>query len=448
MSTPEAPARPGGSTRFAMLLPLRLRDFRLLWVGMTVSLLGDGIFFVALVWQVYELSNVPSAMATVGVAMTVPHLLLLLLGGVVSDRFDRRRVLIAADTVRGVTLVAMGVLSLTGHLRLWHVLVLVALYGAGTAFFGPAFDAIVPDLVPADLLARANALDQLVRPSAWRLAGPAVGGLVIAAWGAGGAFLADAVTFGVSIAAVLFMHPHPIPREPGDEEASAWADVREGYRFVRSRVWLWGTFLAATLAYLIFLGPTEVLLPYVVKNQLRGSASDLGFILAMGGLGAITAAVVVGSRGMPRRHMTVMYVVWTISTLSVAGYGLATANWQAMATCFTFNAMESTGLIIWTTTKGRLVPARLLGRVSSLDWFISIGLLPVSYALTGPAAAAIGARGTLIAAGVVGGAITFAFLFLPGMRDIERRGLFGGSQMDAAGSEAEGGSLVPVGVPD
>src|SRR5919109_128360 len=102
--------RPG----VAMLGPLRLRDFRLLWTGMTVSLLGDGVFFVAIAWQVYELSSAPAALAVVGVAMSLPHVVFLLLGGLVTDRFDRRRVMVAADIARGLAIGAVGALSLTG----------------------------------------------------------------------------------------------------------------------------------------------------------------------------------------------------------------------------------------------------------------------------------------------------------------------------------------------
>jgi MFS family permease len=385
---------------------------------MTISLIGDGIFIISLAWQVYELSDAPTALSLVGLAMTIPNVLFLLIGGVVSDRFDRRRVLIAADLIRGLAVAAMGVLSLTGHLELWHLMVLAATYGAGTAFFGPAFDAIVPDLVATDLLIQANALDSFVRPAAWRLAGPAIGGFLVA-WSTGGAFLVDAATFGVSIVALLFMSPHPI--EPSTERgpSSAWADIREGFRFVRSRVWLWGTLLAAAFAYLLFIGPQEVLLPLLVKDRWGGNPLSLGFILAMGGVGAIGAALIMGRRAAPRRFITFMYVAWTLSTLAVAGYGLAHAPWQAMVACFLFNALETAGTIVWVTTKQRLVPRHLLGRVSSLDWFISIGLLPLSFALTGPAANLFGASRTLVGAGILGAIVTLSFLFLPGMRAVE-----------------------------
>ena len=410
-----------GLFRIKLFSPLRLREFRLLWVGMTVSLLGDGIFLVAIAWQVYELSNAPTALSVVGIAIATPHVVLLLASGVVSDRFDRRVVMIGADLARGLAVTVLGVLSLTGAIQLWHIVALAALYGAGTAFFGPAFEAIVPDLVPSQLLGQANSMDQFVRPAAWQLAGPAVGGLIVGGWGAGGAFLLDAGTFGVSILALSLMRTRA-GAPSVEHRASVLSDVREGFRFVRGHVWLWGTLLAAACAYLLFLGPTEVLLPLIVKNEMGGSARDLGFILAMGGIGAIGAAILVGNRGIPRRHMTFIYVCWTVSTLAVAGYGLARVPWQAMAAAFIFGSLESAGLIVWTTTKQRLVPRRLLGRVSSLDWFISIGLLPLSFALTGPVAHLAGARATLIGAGILGGVVTIAFLFLPGMRDIERSG--------------------------
>jgi MFS family permease len=431
--------------RIRILVPLRHRDFRLLWSGMTVSLIGDGIFYVALAWQAYSLSNAPSALSTIGVAMTVPHLVFLLVGGVVSDRFDRRRVMIAADALRALAVGVMGLLAISGQLELWHMLALSGVFGAGTAFFGPAFDAIVPGLVPDEHLNQANSLDQLVRPAALRMFGPALGGWIVAVGGsAGAAFLVDAITFTISIACVVLMRRTPRADREGTSMVS---DIREGFRYVRSQVWLWGTFLAATLGYLIFWGPSEVLLPFVVKNDMDGSAADLGMILAAGGVGAMFAAVVMGNRQMPRRHITFMYGVWTISTLAVAGYGLAHFPWQAMVACFAFNAFEGAGMIVWATTKGRLVPGRLLGRVSSFDWFISIALVPVSYAFTGPVAEALGAKQTLVAAGLLGGTLTLAFLFLPGMRDVERSGLAGGPLQGSPADTGLGaleGPLAPV----
>jgi hypothetical protein len=415
----ESPSQAGA---VGFLAPFRYRNFALLWWAMATSLLGDGLFLVALVWQVYALSNGPGAMGVVGVAMTAPHVLGLLLGGVLSDRLERCKLMVLADVVRGAAIGAMGVLSITGVLQLWHVVALMAVYGAGNALFSPAFDALVPDVVPPDVLAQANAVDQFVRPAALRLIGPAIGGWLVAVLGIGPAILINAGTFIISIVLVLSLDRHQLVshrHEPDEPSMNVIAGLKEGFCFVRHHVWLWGTFLAATFAYLLFMGPTEVLLPFVVRNLMHGSALDLGFVFASGGVGAICAAVVVARHELPRRHMTFIYIAWTASTICVAGYGLAKFLWQVMIASFAFNLFETAGTVVWLTTKQRYVPRALLGRVSSFDWFISIGLVPVSFALTGPIAEVFGVRATLAGAGVLGSAITLAFLFLPGMRRME-----------------------------
>jgi hypothetical protein len=416
----EALDRTGGTARGNLLAPLRHRDFRRLWSGMTLSLVGDGAFLVAMTWQVYILSNAPTALAFVGIAMSVPTIVLLLVGGAVSDRVDRRHLMVTSDLIRAGAVGLLAILTLTGALALWHVVAVCAVYGAATAFFNPAFDAIVPDLLPEAELAQANALDQLMRPIAFRLLGPAIGGWLVASIGAGSAFALDATTFAVSAASVSSMHYRR--SDIVHSGASIVHEIREGFAFVRAHTWLWGTLVAAAFAYMAFMGPTEVLLPYVIKNDLGGSASDLGLVFAAGGLGAILSAIVCGARGLPRRNITWMYLAWTAATLSIAGYGLAQAGWQLMIACFMFNVLETAGTIIWATAKQRHVPPNLLGRVSSFDWLISIGLLPLSFALTGPIASLIGARATLIWAGIVGSAVTLAALFLPGMRAIEDMG--------------------------
>jgi MFS family permease len=413
----EALDRPGGVTRVGLLLPLRDPEFRKLWAAMCVSLLGDGAFLVAVAWQVYELSNAPTAMSVVGIAMTVPTIVFLLIGGVASDRFDRRKVMVAADLLRAVAGAALAVLALTGAIEVWQIALIAAVYGTGAAFFAPAFDALVPDIVPPERLAQANALDQLMRPIVFRMAGPAIGGVLVASASAGVVFALDAASFIVSATTLLRMRVVATPAARGP--SSVRRDLAEGWRFVRARAWLWVTFASAAVAYLCFMGPVEVLLPYLVKNDLEGNARELGMVFAAGGVGSVACAIAMGQRNLPRRSITFIYACWTVATVAVAGYGVASAIWQLMVAAVAFNALETAGTIVWATLKQRHVPRRMLGRVSSLDWLISIGLLPVSFALTGPAVSVLGARGTLVVAGIVGAVVTGAAYFVPGVRDVE-----------------------------
>jgi hypothetical protein len=417
--------RVGGFDRVRLFAPLAHRDYRLLVGGMSVSLLGDGLFLVALAWQVYALSNAPTALASVGIAMTIPTIVCLLLGGAVSDRYDRRVVMLCADAGRAAGLGVLAFLSVSGSLRLWELMAVAVVYGAATAFFDPASDALVPQLLPAETLAQANSLDQLIRPLALRLAGPAVGGAVIAAIGVGWSFGLDAVSFLVSGATLLAMSPLRRATGPGDgveAVASVRREVAAGLRYVRSHAWLWATLVSAAIAYLLFMGPTEVLVPFIVKNRLSDGAGALGLVFAAGGLGSLLCAILIGQRGLPRRALTFMYICWTLATLAIAGYGLSSQLWGLMLASVAFNSLETAGTIAWATTKQRLVPTQLLGRVSSLDWLISIGLLPVSFAITGPVSAALGLRATLIGAGVLGALVTFAALLVPGVRQMDEPG--------------------------
>ena len=397
-----------------LLQPLRERDFALLWTGMTVSLLGDGIFIVAEAWQVYDIHNDPVALSLVGLAWTGGMTAFLLTGGIVSDRLERRRVMIAADIVRALVVGVTAVLSLAGVLEIWHLVLLAVLYGAGEAFFGPAFGALIPDVVAPHELVEANSLDQLVRQACERLIGPAIGGLVVAAIGAGGAFLVDAGTFLVSAACIWALRVRSLPVASSEDPDRG--GLREGMRFVRSQPWLWSTLIAASLSLLLFLGPLEVLLPFVIRNDLDAGAGGYGAVLAAAGAGSVLMSLVVSQRGPPRRYLTFAYATWTFSTVAFVGWAVGTTLWQFMAFAVVFGALETAGMVVWGTLMSSRVPSDLRGRVHSLDWFVSIGLTPVSFALTGPLSKGIGVDATLILAGVVPMVVCVVLYFAANLR--------------------------------
>jgi MFS family permease len=402
-----------GIDRIGIVQPFRVRDFRLLWTGMFVSMVGDGFYYVAIAWQAYTLSNRPSSLAFVGVAWSLPQVLLVLFSGVLADRLDRRVMMIAGDLIRCVAIGAIGVLSISGHLTIPIMVALVVVFGAGQATFQPAFQAIVPDIVPEELRVRANSVDQFVRPFALMIVGPALGGLVVGIAGPGAAFVADAGTFVFSAVMVALIRTRR--DRSAEEHASILHDARVGLRFVRRTRWLLVAFGATVLSLFAVWGPWETLMPFIVKNDLGGGALALGAVYAAGGIGAISVALTIAQRGrLPRRPMMALYLVWATAMFASVFLGLAQTLWQAMLVAAVAEGAIAALIVIWFTVLQQLVPPDLLGRVSSLDSMITLAGVPLSFAAVGPLADAIGADATLILAGLVSGCVTLIFMFVPG----------------------------------
>lgn len=414
MTETTAPAGAGRARLGGILLPLGDRDFRIYWIGQSISLLGDGIYLVAVAWQVYALSNAPTALAIVGLAQTIPLVVFVLIGGALADRLDRRKLLIAGAAIPGVAVGVLAALSASGRLELWHVWAISAVFGLGRSISGPASGAFIPQLVAPELLVQANSLGQIVRPLAMTLLGPALGGALVGTVGFAAAFALDAASFGVAVITLLAIPSRPRPRK--DVQTGLLEDLREGFVYVRTQTWIWGTLLMATVWVLLIVGPFEVLVPYIVKNDLGGGAAMLGFVYAAGGLGAIGAAIATGHLGLPRRPVFWMILGWASGCAALAGVGVATASWQAGISLLVCNALITFGEIVWITLLQTLVPDALLGRVRSVDWLLSVGLVPLSFAVIGPIAGALGAQEVLIGVSLLAGALAAATLLLPGMR--------------------------------
>jgi len=411
--------------------PLRERDFALLWAGTLVSLLGDGIYLVALPFAVLDLDGSATDLSLVGFAWSLGIVGFLLLGGLAADRYDKRRQLLVADAVRLAAVGAIGGLSVGGVLEIWHLVVLGFVFGAGEGLSGPAMGAIVPELVPEDRLIEANALQGSLRPIALRLAGPALGGATVALLDTGGALLVDAGTFAVSIACLLAMRAR-VPVHEGEHEPLR-AQIREAARFVRTQTWLWATLIGAGISILFFLGPVEVLLPIRIDGDLGDSAGAFGIVLAAGGIGATLGTAAIGHFGMPRKEISALYWFWGLAGFALCGYAFATAVWQLVVLSFLFGLGSGAGNPIWSTLMQVRVPATMRGRVGSLDWLVSFALTPISFGLTGPLAAAFGPAAVLVVAGLVAGGGTLTLLYVvPGLRD-ENGGI---ARATAAGLDA------------
>jgi Transmembrane secretion effector len=408
-----------GTGRGGLLRPLAERDFRLLWAGQAISLLGDGVLTVALAWQTLQLSSSPTALALVMFARAAPRIVLMLLGGVISDRLPRRLVMLAADLVQALAVGVIALLAAGDQLRLWHLVVLGAVASAASAFFLPASTALLPELLATDLLLPANALSTSSRVLAAQFAGPALGGLLIAAAGTAAAFAVDAASFLVSVATLAMLRTRPEPRPASERTTGMLQEVGEGLTYARGQPWIWVTLVVAGFANFLVGGPLQVLLPVIV-NRLGAGAGSLGLVYAAFGVGGGLAVLLAGQLGVPRKRVTAMYAVWIPSGLVVAGIGLARGVVALALLYGLVGLLFELGNLIWTTLLQERVPARVLGRVSSLDWLISVGTQPIAIAATGPLAAAVGATAVLVAGGLISVPTSVAGLLWPGVRDPAR----------------------------
>ena len=397
-----------------MLRLLRNRDLALLITGQAVSQVGDGIFTVALAWRVYQSYSSPAALSVVGIAFMVPRLLLTIVGGVLSDRFDRRWTMVVADAGRAVAVAILGAISIDPKPDLVAIIVLVAFQGVAGSLFGPAETALLPELVAPEDLTRANSLRTLVSPVSWTVIGPALGGALTASLGPAAAFWADSSTYVVSVVTLVLMRsrPHSLQKQAG----SLLADARQGFAYVSARPWLWGPMVTASVAQLLYAGPNQSLVPYLVKYELHASAGALGLVLATGGIGTLVAGLIVSRLPRPRHIVIAMVLGWALGIGSLALVGLSRNVWQAAAAVFCWNLLIWSGEILWLTLLGLTVPNRIRGRVSSIDFLGSNLLIPISMAVTGPLAALAGPRMVLIGAGVGGGLAVLLTLLVPGVR--------------------------------
>jgi MFS family permease len=401
----------------SLLGPLRDPDFRLLWGGQTISLVGDGLFTVALIWQTLQLSSSPLALGIVAFARSVPRLLLLMLGGAISDRVPRKRILLASDSCQAVAVSVIALLGATDNLRLWHLAGLAIVVGAAEAFFFPSFTGIVPELVGPELLVQANALTSGSRLLASEFLGPALGGVLVAAVGTTLAFGIDAISFLVSATALAAIRT---PVVPPRRESKIVREVKEGLNFARSQPWLWVTLVSSGVANFAGAGCVAVLIPLLIKHRLGAGPEGLGAYFAAFGLGGGIGVLLSANFGPPRRRITVMYVVWIAGGLMCAVSGLA-GNLAILLVC---SASEGYffeyGDVLWTALMQDLVPNEILGRVASVDWFMSAGLQPLALATAAPIAVVVGLSPAIVGLGLFGTIASAVGLYRPGVRDPER----------------------------
>jgi MFS family permease len=366
-----------------------VRDFRLVFTGESVSLVGDQFHFVALAWLTLQLTGSGLALGTVLTAAAIPRAIFMLVGGALSDSLSPRSLMLVSNALRAAVVAVIAVLVLTGNAQLWQLYILALIFGVVDAFFYPALNTIVPMLVSDRLLPPANALVQITQQLSG-LIGPAIAGLVVAAVQTGPAFAVDAVSFAVAAAMLMLVRGgrRAATSDIGDDATDGAAEgllanIGAGLAYVwrdppvRSLLMLVAAFNFA------FNGPLLVGLPYLADSRFESGAAAFGVMLSAYGAGALGGAVLAGSiRHVPRLGLV------TLVTAAAMGISLALVG-NVPNFVLAVGAVGAIGLgagfinvrvIAWLQARA---PEAMRGRVMSLLMLGAVGLAPVSLAITG-----------------------------------------------------------------
>ncbi|HYK83942.1 MAG TPA: MFS transporter [Ktedonobacteraceae bacterium] len=444
--------------RVRFVRALQYRSFALLWLGQTISSLGDGAYYTALAWLILILTGSATAMGIVVTASAIPRVVFLLFGGVVADRLPRRLVMLWSDSGRAVLVLLITVLAWMHQLQIWHLVVLSLLFGFVDGFFIPSYQSIPPQLVPKEDLPSANALNELSQHFS-QLLGPLLGAACVALVGPASAFGFDGLTF-LASALCLVAIRLPVSTLPGGSvEASevmasprtagntagelqevvegavplkptprpgvrgVLEDMREGLTYVMSSTWVWVTIVVASLGNIFLVAPLVVAMPKLVHDSYGAGVWLLGTMATASAIGSISAVLIVGQLKQIRWRGIKAY-----TAMIGAGFALIAMGWPLPQVTEPFVALPANVVlgfgigffnVIWFIVLQQMIPSDKLGRVSSIDMMGSLCLTPIGMALGGVVTDRIGPRLVFIGCGVICVACQALALLVRGIRELD-----------------------------
>ena len=394
---------------------LRQRDFGLFWLSLLFSAVGSQISTVAVAWQVYEITNSPFQLGLTGLFRALPVMILSLPGGVLADRMDRRKLLIVTQSLAALLALALGLLTSTDQVRVWHIYAVTFLSGAVGIFDAPARTAMIPALVSAEQLASAYALNITWRQIA-TLAGPFAGGVVIGALGISMAYYIDALSFLAVIICLAFMRRQVKPAR--DQKESPLQSVRAGFNFIRENSVILGLMSMDTCVQ--FFGAYRSMMPAFARDILGTGPAGLGALLGVPALGALAGSGIVLAAGNPRRKGRLIIGVTLLYTIGLVCFALSRSLTLSLVIVFCLGLVDAVGETLRDTLVQLTTPDRMRGRVKSFDQvFMSAGTY-MGHAQMGTAATFFGVSGALILGGCLGSAgVVLVAKYARRLRDID-----------------------------
>jgi MFS family permease len=378
---------------------LRHRNFRLFWIGETMSLLGDRIANIAIALYVALVLHDPVGLSLVLGTQVAFLALFLLIGGVWADRWPRRTVIIVSDLICFAVHATVAVLILNGSIEIWQLVISEAIFGVCEGAYRPAFAGLLPQTVPEEDIKPAWALAHGSEYAGIAL-GPVIATALVLGIGGGWAFLIDALTFLISAMFMLRV----VARKRGERvsrEPSTLASLKEGWSEVRSRVWVWATIASISVLLMVGLGPWFVLAPIVAK-QTYGSGAVYGIHESCFGIGAMIGTLL-AMRLHPARPLRLGFLLMLPWPLQFILFGTGASLWLVYPAAIIAGIGMGNWGVFWEATLANWIPPERLSRVSSWDWMGSTVLMPIGLIAAGPLSKVIPAQDLIIWGAVLAG---------------------------------------------
>lgn len=349
---------------------LHHRSFRLLWIGLAISIAGSQMQIWALLWQVRILTDQPIALGGIGLARILPVIVFSLIGGAVADTANRRTVLFVTQSVMALVALTLAWLTFQGQITLWQIYALTAVQATALAFDLPSRQALVPNLVPAKDLSNAFSM-QSIALQVGSIVGPALSGIVIAYWGQYYAYLIDAITFLAVIGALLLIGPIPQRTRGSGRIQVKFADIVEGVRFILNQPVILSSMLLDFFA--TFFSSANTLMPIFARDILHVGVVEYGWLSAAQSIGAMVAATIISQLKEIRRQGRILLLSVVAFGIATIFFGLSRTFYGAMVALIIIGASDSVSAIIRNTIRQLQTPDYIRGRMTSINQIFFLG---------------------------------------------------------------------------
>lgn len=373
------------------------RRFRLLWLGLMISITGTQMQTWALFWHIRTLTEQPIALGGVGLARILPIVIFSLVAGALADVFNRRNVLLVSQTAMALTALVLAWLTRRGDITLWQIYLLTALQAMAAAFDVPARSALVPNLVPTRDLANAFSLTSIAYQTG-AIAGPALSGLVIAYYGQYYTYLINAISYLAVIAALVLMGPVAQLADPSHRARVSLGSIREGLQFIVKQPIIFSTMILDFFA--TFFSSANTLMPIVARDVLHVGAIGYGWLSAAQSIGAVLAALIVSQIDQIRRQGAIFLISVVAFGVATIFFGLAGNFVFAMLALIVVGASDSVSMIIRNTIRQLQTPDYIRGRMTSINQIFFMGGPQLGEVEAGLVAQLFGAPFAIITGGV------------------------------------------------